>query len=549
MGSDVPSDVRMPLMMPDDFSDMHLVAWRVERGTLDENNPLLEGDTPWDGGGVGIHGSVFKDPIDGKWKAYLVGTPPEFHQVGDKPWISNNHGHRYLCLYESDDGINWTRPELSIVPLEGHPKTNILFGILTVYPSLFVDPGNKEWPYEMFVLHENSALGPAPDSNGFYRYRSKDGKHWDRISKAQGPMTGDLGMVQRNLEGPGYVCFFRLAGPRQPNDHVPLWEDAPRRTCMRATSLDGNKWDRDPVMVLTCDKRDHRDTQYQEQVPVKVEGGYLAMITMYHPITQTLNLRMAASRDSRRWWFPDRVPCLDNPPMGDYGGGMIWQSQNLIVQDDKLYVYFGGTEGSHRQLIDTRAPSMEIGPMEKIIDHGAHFIPFNAALCRAYWRFDRMYALVSSAGGPTVGAATTHSKQLDGSELWVNVTTKPAKKSSKKGFHEGCLQVELLDEAGSPIAGYTRDDCMPMKGDHQALQVTWNGGDVCPAGARQVKFYLMRAMLYGFEFRGLNEGATARRGASQKLEHALNGVGIRAGTLDLFQRRQRMLSRGSLFRP
>ena len=32
---------RMPLLMPDDFSDLHLVAWRVEPGTPDPDNPPL----------------------------------------------------------------------------------------------------------------------------------------------------------------------------------------------------------------------------------------------------------------------------------------------------------------------------------------------------------------------------------------------------------------------------------------------------------------------------------------------------------------------------
>jgi hypothetical protein len=39
MGSDVPSDVRMPLMMLDDFCDMHLVAWRVEISLSDIMQP------------------------------------------------------------------------------------------------------------------------------------------------------------------------------------------------------------------------------------------------------------------------------------------------------------------------------------------------------------------------------------------------------------------------------------------------------------------------------------------------------------------------------
>jgi len=148
---------------------------------------------------------------------------------------------------------------------------------------------------------------------------------------------------------------------------------------------------------------------------------------MYHPLTQTLNLRLAASRDGRHWWFPDRRPCLDNPPLGDHGGGMIWQSQNLIVQGNRLHVYYGGTEGPHRQIIDTRAPSRKAGYLENVIDHGGHFLPFNSALCRASWRHDRLYALASSAGGPTIGTAVTKPRPLDGKKLYVNLATRSGK--------------------------------------------------------------------------------------------------------------------------
>ena len=516
--ADTPTDVRMPLLMPDDFSDMHLVQWRVERGELDKkNNPLIEGATPWDGGGVGIHGSVFKDPIDGKWKAYLVGTPPKFHGVDPKrPWMSENHAYRVLCLYESDDGVNWMRPELNLHAYDEHKQTNILFSLkngVAAYPSIFIDPKNKEWPYLMFVLREawgHPGHGTPPQGNGFYRYRSKDGRKWEPLGKVKGPMTGDLGMVQRSLTGDGYICYYRLGGRRQPTDHVPVWEDTARRTVMRAVSRDGQKWEQDKAMILTGDERDHRDTQYQECVPTKVKGGYVGLITVYNPITQVFYLRMAASRDSRRWWYPDRVPCLDNPPLGDWGGGMIWQSQNLIVQDDRLYVYFGGCEGPHRQLIDSRAPAVDVNHQERIISQGAHFIPFNSALCRASWRFDRMYALVSAAGGPTVGAATTKARALAGGQLWVNVRTRGEKRPTPQRYNDGKLEVELLDADGNAIPGFAREDCRPIRGDHPEVQIKWKGGDVAPKDARQARFFLKRSFLYGFEFRGLRENAASK---------------------------------------
>ncbi len=349
-------------------------------------------------------------------------------------------------------------------------------------------------------------MGRPPAGNGYYRYRSKDGRAWELVRKIAGPMTGDLAFFYR--EAPDdYVCYYRLPAPQRPNDHLPILEDNARRSCFRAVSKDGNVWEQDPSMTMTADERDHRDTQYQECVPLKVSGGYLALVTMYHPITQTLNLRMAASRDGRQWWFPDRVPCLDNPPLGDYGGGMIWQSKNLIVEDGKLYVYYGATEGPHRQISETKAPSVQVG-QETIIDHGGHFLPFNAALCRAAWRSDRMYALIASAGGPTLGTATTRPQDLAGRSLWVNMRTRPAKKSATPAFDEGSLQVELLDSAGQPLPGFRREDCPLLTGDQAALKVSWRGGATAPAQAKSAKFYLKRVFLYGLEFRGPDAPAT-----------------------------------------
>jgi len=253
-------------------------------------------------------------------------------------------------------------------------------------------------------------------------------------------------------------------------------------------------------MIIHRDARDHPDTQYMECVPLKVNGGYLGMMTMYHPITQTLDLRLAASRDGLKWWFPDRRPSLANSPLGDYGGGMIWQCKDLIVQNNVLYVYYSGTEGIHRSIWDTRAKRLAQTGLESVIVEGSGFQPFNGALCRASWQFDRMYALVSTAGGPTIGTAVTKPQELKGKRLRVNLVARPPKKVEQPGFDEGYMQVELLDSQGKALPGFTRKDCPLLRGDHGALEVKWSGGERIPEEAKRAKFYLKRAFLYGFEF-------------------------------------------------
>jgi hypothetical protein len=495
----------MPLLMPDDFSELHLVAWRVEPGTPDPANPLLEGNMPWDSGGVGIHGSVFKDPLSGRWKAYLVCTPPEETSAGwPQPWASQNAFKRRLCVYDSDDGINWTRPQLPGVPFGEHKNTNILFSLeqgTAAYSSIMIDPSNRETPYRMLVLREASLEGKPPGGGGYYGYESRDGYAWKlKGGPITEPMSGDLCFFY--CVGREYFAYYRLGGKKQPTDFVPVYEDAPRRSIYRATSVDGNRWVRDESMMITADDLDHRDTQYMELVPLRVEGGYLGMVSIFHPITQTQNLRIAASHDGSHWWFPDRRPCLDNAPLGDYGGGMMWQSQNLIVQDNRLYVYYGGMEGPHRQISETGAPSLRVGFLEDVISQGRHFLPFNAALCRAYWHLGRTYALVASAGGPTAGVAVTKAQKLEGKSLWVNIITRPAKKTAPPGFDAGLMRVELLDSQDKPISGFELKDCEPLIGDHDSLQVKWTGGNRAPAGAQKAKFYLKRTFLYGFQFRG-----------------------------------------------
>src|SRR5207248_892025 len=144
-------DVRMPLLMPDDFSDLHLCGWRIELGQPDSQNPLIEGEMPWDRGGVGIHGSVFKDPLTRKWRAYLVCTPAEEFpekqpENQGKPWASENAAQRRVCLFESDDGVRWTRAKLNAVSFGEHKTTNILFDVnegVSAYSSVLVDPSNK----------------------------------------------------------------------------------------------------------------------------------------------------------------------------------------------------------------------------------------------------------------------------------------------------------------------------------------------------------------------------------------------------------------------
>ncbi len=493
---------RMPLLMPDDFESLKLAAWRVEQGVQDPHNPLLEPAMPWDSGGVMAHGTVLRDPIDGLWKAWQVSTPAEKTFEGIR---STHEKFRRLTYLESKDGVNWYRPKLSVVEWPGHEHTNIIFdldsGGTAVYASVFVDPENTVWPYEMFVLR-TPIYGPDPKHVGHlpapeekratYKYRSQDGKDWKLIEGPIHPSHGggaDVSYVYRQSNGP-YFSYFKNYPKMTEGGRIIVYDNNHRgglRSIARRISRDGSTWG-DETQVLERDWRDPDFAQFLELTPVKVEGGYVGIVTYYNSAIQTMSLQMAASRDGIHWWRPDRRPTLPNPPLGDYGGGMIWQMHHPIVEKDRMHVYYAGSEGLHGEIFDTRfEPRIEVGG-ETVIGFQTPTLPFNTALCRATWQFDRLWALVPSAGGATLGEAVTHPENLEGRSLVVNLRV-------RKG---GEFRAELLDKSGLPVPGFSVEDCRPITGDHRRATVGWKGGEKGPAEAVQVRFVLHRAFLYGY---------------------------------------------------
>ncbi len=502
-GATKPVSTRLPLLMPDDFVSLQLVSWRVETGTPDPRNPLLEPAMPWDSGGIMSHGTVLHDPIDGLWKAWQVSTPGEEQLDG----LKTVHEHqRRLTYLESKDGVDWYRPLLPFVRWPGYDRTNILLdldsGGTSVYASVFVDPANTAWPYVMFVMRgplyggqKENKVGhlPGPTERlGTYRYRSKDGKDWKLIEGPIHPSVGgggDVSFVYREPDG-SFVSYFKSYPKAREGDRLIPYDNNSRgglRSISRRTSRDGSDWGGEQL-VLTRDWRDPDFAQFLEICPVPVDGGYIALINYYDAVIQTMSLQLAASRDGVNWWRPDRRPALANPPLGDWGGGMIWQMHRPIVEGGKMHVYYAGSEGIHGEIFDTRfGPRLEVGG-ETVIGVNTPTLPFNTALCRATWEFDRLYALVPSAGGITAGEAVTKSAALGGRALVVNALAKPG----------GALRAELLDGEGRPLPGFALADCTAVTGDQRRTGLHWTGGKIAPAAARQIRFHLHRAFLYGY---------------------------------------------------
>ncbi len=490
----------LSMILDEDIAERDTLAWRVEPAVPDPANPLMEPHFPWDSGAVFAHGTFAKDPIDGLWKGWHLSTP-----AGETLF----EAHRRLTYSVSEDGINWTRPELDLAPQPGYPKTNIIFdhdsGGASQGASVLINPdAEPERRYEMFAMRVPGRPeglgakfipgiprqpGQTHHAMGTYRYYSADGVHWnahegplletmrpgDRMTM---PYTTPIGGADHSayytLEDGSYELIQKVGQTLHPGGLIPYdvfpWG---RRVIGRRTSPDGSTWSTIEV-TIEPDWKDAQDLQFMEIAPFAVRGGYIGLLCCYNLRDQTINWQWAATEDRRIWSRPARRPTLDVAPLGDYGGGMLWPTHSLIEHDGRIYMYYGALEGIHGDTYSNQ-PSL---------------FNFNGAICRASWEIDRYWAAVSGAGGVNVGTLTTHPLPAGGKRLLLNAATSTVA--------EGELEIELLDGDGSPIEGFTRSDYIAWHGDSKAQPARWTGGDVSPQDHVAARFYVQRSRLYGF---------------------------------------------------
>jgi hypothetical protein len=105
----------------------------------------------------------------------------------------------------------------------------------------------------------------------------------------------------------------------------------------------------------------------------------------------------------------------------------------------------------------------------------------------------RTNGFASRRAGEREGVLTTHPLVFQGSRLTLNAAAA-----------KGRVGVEILDEAGRPMAGYRRNECLLTAFDSTRQEVTWREKpDLASLRGRPVRlrFYLQHADLYGFQIR------------------------------------------------
>ncbi len=183
-----------------------------------------------------------------------------------------------------------------------------------------------------------------------------------------------------------------------------------------------------------------------------------------------IDIGFAASRDGIHWERYNRKPLIALGKKGEFDEGGLYPVRGLIFHGDEMWLYYVASDG-HFML------------------EGGH--QFRNVMSRVVFREDGFTAVEAEYAG---GEFTTPVLTFTGNELHLNVETSAL----------GLVQVEVQDESGKPLPGFSLQDCDRIHTTNSTdRRVTWRKGhsDIGTLSSRPVRlrFELMYgAKLYAF---------------------------------------------------
>jgi len=183
-----------------------------------------------------------------------------------------------------------------------------------------------------------------------------------------------------------------------------------------------------------------------------------------------MDFYIGASRDGihfDRGWIYARKPLVPRGPAGSFDKDGVKPPSQILTHNDEHWIYYAGMDERHYSI-------------------GRHL---NIGLAKL-----RLDGFVCLAANDKPGTVVTKPFKLQGDRLEVNVDASG-----------GRLQVELLDEIGKPIPGFSGDDAPEYRAvDDLRLKPAFKGGkELSNVKGRvlRVRFRLRNARLYAFQVR------------------------------------------------
>jgi hypothetical protein len=515
------------LLFVDDRDILYRSGTRKEVVPLSKyaGNPVLAPEHPWEGmiGWV----STYRDPATGRCQMW--------YQAYNEKRTEDKRLRCVVAYAESADGKSWVKPKLTLFPYYEVKETNIvLIGAPNGYGdrycnSVLVDPRDPDPRRRYKMVYYDWA--PDDERNlgaGTHVAFSPDGIHWTKhegmVHKTsygakgrQPPFAGESiyteGPVKNGRPSRSWLVPLSMSDAQDVfydelkkcyASYGKMWMQGPdggshwKHGMGRIESKDFIHWSK-PQFLLGPGDNDPPQLEFHTSPVFPYNGQYFSLNQILNRSAGVMDIELMSSRDGFQW---------DRPYAGihflERGTGPVFDAATLLTNGtpsrvgDEMWFYYGayrgtaiGAVGLDRQVIGGKDYFSGVGLAMMKRDRFVAIVPDPAINQRNSLKVSRATAGKAAPKLPkpnTIGQVTLRALDL----RKVRGMTINADASLGK------VSVEVLNEDGFRVRGFSKEDAVAVTGDALAAEIAWKErtlGDLTP-GRYLLRIHLENAKLF-----------------------------------------------------